>query len=291
MTSLTELREKVQAPVRRYNDVAGLVYGDRVSIHVTRFFVRFNLSPTIATLAFLVFGLAGSVLLLFGGVYSVLGFACLFVYYIMDCVDGEVARYHGREKFVFGFHDFMFHLYVKSAFFICFGIYAARTAGEPWVFFFALAALVSTLMAKFLHDVSLILTCRYVLLRSPAERDRYVTQILAGAQGGMSTPHTTEPTVPPGQQFSGPLAFLRTALTNFDVAILLFLAAATIDMFVQPFRIANIAGDAKIAVLIFYGIVITFDFFDRLHSHLRHKTFFKDAADVLRAADEFRIRR
>lgn len=291
MESLTELREKVQAPVRRYNDVAGLVVGDRVSIHVTRFFVRFNLSPTIATFAFLIFGLAGSVLLLFGGVYSLLGFACLFVYYIMDCVDGEVARYHGREKFIFGFHDFMFHLYVKSAFFICYGIYAARTSGESWVFFFALAALVSSLLAKFLHDVSLILTCRYVLLRPPAERDRYVSQILAGAQGGVSTPQTTEPTSPPGQQFSGPLAFLRTALTNFDLAILLFLGAATIDLFVQPFRIANISGDAKIAMLIFYGVVITFDFFDRLHSHLRHKTFFKDAADVLRCADEFRIRR
>src|SRR6185503_15035096 len=264
MVSLTELREKVQVPVRRYNDVAGLLVGDRVSIYVTRFFVRYNLSPTVATLAFLVFGLAGSVLLVFGGGYSVLGFSCLFVYYIMDCVDGEVARYHGREKFVFGFHDFMFHLYVKSAFFICFGIYAARITAQPWVFCFALSALISSLMAKFLHDVSLILTCRYVLLRPPGERERYVNQILAGAEGGVSTAHSVDPGVPPGQTFSGPLAFLRTALTNFDLAVLLFLTAALVDLFVRPFYIWNIQGDAKIAMLIFYGIIFPFDFLDRL---------------------------
>src|SRR4051794_11071006 len=87
MDSLSELRKKVQAPVRKYNDIAGLMVGDRVSIHVTRCFVALGISPTVATLSMLAFGLAGSLMLLRGGAFSVAGFGCLFVYYILDCVD------------------------------------------------------------------------------------------------------------------------------------------------------------------------------------------------------------
>ena len=115
---IEELRKKVQEPVRRYNDIAGVLIGDRVSIHVTRAFIALGLSPTVATIAFLVCGLAGSVLAACGRWWSVAGFVLVFLYYVFDCVDGEVARYHHREKLVWGFHDFMFHLYVKSAFFV-----------------------------------------------------------------------------------------------------------------------------------------------------------------------------
>src|SRR5262245_22109556 len=106
MESIAELRQRVQAPVRKYNDVAGLLVGDRLSIHVTRIFVALGLSPTWATIGMLVFGVGGSALVALGGAWSVAGFACVFLYYLLDCVDGEVARYHRREKLVFGFYDF-----------------------------------------------------------------------------------------------------------------------------------------------------------------------------------------
>src|SRR5437867_3665559 len=119
MESIPELRRKVQEPVRQYNDVAGLLVGDRVSIHVTRLFLALGLSPTVATISMLVFGLAGSALVLRGGWIATAGFACMFVYYVLDCVDGEVARYRQGEKLIWGFYDFLFHLAVKTAFFLC----------------------------------------------------------------------------------------------------------------------------------------------------------------------------
>ena len=53
MESITDLRAKVQAPVAKYNDVAGYLLGDRISIHVTRFFITMGWSPTVATLSML----------------------------------------------------------------------------------------------------------------------------------------------------------------------------------------------------------------------------------------------
>jgi hypothetical protein len=290
LDSISELRKKVQVPVRKYNDIAGLVVGDRVSIHVTRFFVALGISPTVATLSMLVFGVVGSVLLLFGEASAVAGFACLFVYYILDCVDGEVARYHRREKLIWGFHEFLFHLYVKSAFFVCLGIYAARTTGKDWMFFFGLSALLATLFHKFLLDLTLMLTCRYVLLRNHEERERFVEQLVDGAgpehfQAEGDVPGEYEPYAP-----RGVLPFLRTSLTNFDLGVLLFLAAAVLDLFFEPFLIWEIQGDFKIALLMFYGVILPLDFFDRLQGDIRSDRFLDDSRRLLRRAHHFKIK-
>ncbi len=289
MDSIAELRARVQTPVRKYNDVAGLLIGDRVSIHVTRLFVRLGWSPTIATVGMLLFGVAGSALVPFGGRWSVLGFACVFLYYIFDCVDGEVARYHKREKLIFGFHDFMFHLYVKSSFFVCLGILAVKTTGATWTFFVPLAALLAVLFQKFLHDLPLLLTARYVLLRRDHERRHFIAQILDGAtnvelESDGALPDDHQPCA-----YNGPLPFLRAALSNFDLAVVVFLVAAIADLFVAPFTVGVLTCDLKVAVVFFYGIVLPFDFLDQLASFVRHGRFHAEARRLLRSANKFRL--
>lgn len=281
----------MQLPVRKYNDIAGLLVGDRVSIHVTRAFVHLGWSPTVATLAMLVFGVAGSVLTLFGGATAIAGFACVFVYYICDCVDGEVARYHRREKLIWGFHDFLFHLYVKASFFICLGAYVARASGKPAFFFFALAALLATLFQKFLNDVSLVLAARHVILRRPHERDHFVEQIAPrgsipeeNADGVLPDDHTPF-------ELGRPLSVMRAALTNFDLATLFFLVAAIADLFVERWTIAGATFDLKTLLVCWYGVVLPLDFIDRVQTHVRSRHFYDDARRLLSAADKFRLPR
>jgi hypothetical protein len=291
MESIAQLRKKVQEPVRKYNDVAGLLVGDRLSIHVTRLFVWLKLSPTVATLSMLGFGLAGSLMLLRGGVWSVAGFACVFTYYILDCVDGEVARYHRREKLIWGFHDFMFHLYVKSAFFICLGIYAARFTGRDWVFFFGLSALLGALFQKFLSDLAITLTARQILMRSPEERERYVGQVMAGAPAGGHEPPAAPSAGDESFAWPGLLPSLRAALTNFDLASIVFLTAAILDLFVGPFSIDGVRGNFKIALLVFYGVVYPLDFLDQMLTYIHGRRFLTDARALLEQADDFRLHR
>jgi hypothetical protein len=288
---IPELRKRVQEPVAKYNDIAGFLVGDRISIHVTRVFIQLGLSPTVGTIAFLLFGLAGSVLVAFGGWMSVAGFALVFLYYVFDCVDGEVARYHGQERLVWGFHDFMFHLYVKSAFFIALGVYCARVTDRPWMFLFALSALLSTLFLKFLYDVAIILNARYVLMRGPAERERFVRQMtdetpIAELEFDGDLPGEHNPFV-----FGGPLSVARSALTNFDLAVIVFFVAAALDLVVEPLDVQGIACDLKIALVCFYGIVLPLEFLDHLQTYIRADRFQVESRRILRRAHHFRIRR
>ena len=291
MEPIAELRKKVQEPVRKYNDVAGLLVGDHVSIHLTRLFVWLNISPTVATLSMLFFGIEGSVLLYFGGGCAVAGFLCVFVYYILDCVDGEVARYHNREKLIWGFHDFMFHLWVKSAFFICLGLYAVHFTGHSWMFLFAMSALLACLFQKFLQDLTLILTCRQILLRSPEERARFVEQLTHGAPAAEMEHEGDLPGEHVPYSHRGVLPFLRAALTNFDLSVLLFLAASIADLFVPSFLIWGMEANFKIALLLFYGVVFPLDYFDYLQTYIRNDRFVSESRRLLRRAHHFRLKR
>lgn len=288
--SIHELRKKVQEPVRAYNDVAGVLVGDRVSIHVTRAFLALGLSPDVGTIGMLVCGLAGSACLPFGGGWAVLGFALVFVYYVLDCVDGEVARYRQVEKLEWGFHDFLFHLYVKSAFFTCLGVYAVLETGRWWAFAFALAALLATIFGKALYDAALVLTARYVLMRTTAERARFTREVLAG-----SDPAEMERDGDlPGEQqpftFGRVPGLARAVLTNFDLSILWFLAAAVIDLFRVPMIVGGVTFDLKCALLAFYGVVLPLDFLDRLYTYHRTQGFQRDARRLVRRAHHFRAK-
>ena len=290
MVTIAELRKRVQLPVRQYNDVAGVVIGDHVSILVTKFFVERGISPTVATLSMLVFGVAGSLLVLSGGWLAVIGFACVFLYYVFDCVDGEVARFHKSEKLVWGYYDFLFHLAVKSSFFVCLGIYAARTTGEPGVFLFGLFALLAVLFQKFLQDVSSMLVCRYVLLSTNDSKERFVLQLTEGAD---RTTLETDGDLPGEQKpfaFHGFLPSLRAVATNFDLSTLFFLAAAVADLWVRPFTVFGCNADLKTVLLVFYGSVMPLDFVDRLIHHARKDQFRAECQRLLRRAHHFKLR-
>lgn len=286
--SVADLRKRVQAPVRAYNDIAGYLVGDHLSIHVTRLFVRRGWSPTIATVALLVLGVGGSVLMPFGERAAVLGLTLVFLSYVADCVDGEVARFYLREKLIWTFFDFIFHLFVKTTFFLCLGILAYRELGNVWIFVPAFSALIATLFKKFLWDLPLTVASRQVLLKGSGEREKFSSQLVPDLDPGPVEVEST-PLEDLGLASLGSWrSILRGALTNFDLSVLLFLVAALLDLLVSE----QVLGGApfKIGLLVYYGVVLPLDFFDRLIAGFRRDELPRQAAVLLKRAHHFRLR-
>ncbi len=279
---IMEIRRRAQQPVSHYNDIAGRLVGDRLSIHLTRVFLALGISPTVATISMLLFGIAGSFLIPFGGLYSVAGFACVFSYYLCDCVDGEVARFNGVERLVWGFHDFLFHLYVKSAFFLALGALIVRVSDEPWMFLFGISGLLATLLIKFLADVGVAVTCRQILMRP---RDEHQTQL-----DGLMSEGADESSVSdaPDRKRSH-LGTLRAILTNFDLASLLFLIVAVCDLWLAQFELMGMNWNLTTLLAVAYGVVLPLDFADRMQTAIRRDEFGQKSRELLRCADEFRL--
>lgn len=287
--SIRELRQKVQVPVRRYNDIAGMLIGDHLSILVTRFFVARGIGPTVASSLMLVCGLAGAVLLLFGKVGAVLGFVLVILYYVFDCVDGEVARYHKREKIIWAFHDYMFHLYVKCSFFLCLGIGLYQATGQILLLAFSWSALLATIFRKVLSELAFAVPVRVIFMRDDAMRRRLEAQVTDGIDPEeASESEEVDPTERP--TFTR-RTMIREFLTNFDLYVFLFLAAAVADLFLAPFPFLGATWNLKAILLVVNGIVLPLDFIDRLQHQLRNDGFLRDARRFLVRAHRFRIRR
>src|SRR6266536_2127727 len=99
--SLAELRATGQPPevIERLNDEhwAGRLYLRRVSPRATWVFARLGWSPNAVTVGFIVCGVAAGVVVALGGLWSAIAAAILIqAYLLLDCSDGELARWSGR---------------------------------------------------------------------------------------------------------------------------------------------------------------------------------------------------
>jgi phosphatidylglycerophosphate synthase len=128
--SLAEVKASGQPPavIARLNDEhwAGRVYMRRVSPVATWVFARLGWSPNAVTVGFIVCGLAGAGVAAVPGLGPAIGAAVLIqLYLLLDCSDGELARWSGREGSVTGIYlDRIGHYLAEAALLAALGIRA-----------------------------------------------------------------------------------------------------------------------------------------------------------------------
>lgn len=148
--SLAELRAVVQpAGVvgrRSAEHWAGRLYMRRVSLHVTRRLVTVPVTAHQLTAAMIVVGVAAAGVVAVPGVLAAVVAALLVqLYLLLDCVDGEVARWRRTTGAAGVYLDRLGHHVVEGALLVGLGVRAAGgVSSEPswWVVLGALTALV-----------------------------------------------------------------------------------------------------------------------------------------------------
>ncbi|MCK4733874.1 MAG: CDP-alcohol phosphatidyltransferase family protein [Methanophagales archaeon] len=98
--SIKRLREKCQdkGNGRYYSDWSEYI-PRKVSIYFTKCFISVGISANQITLISVILGLLTAILIGFGEpLYVALAALMLFFITILDCSDGEVSRYHGRQS-------------------------------------------------------------------------------------------------------------------------------------------------------------------------------------------------
>jgi phosphatidylglycerophosphate synthase len=101
--SLAEVRATGQPPeiFSRLNDEhwAGRAYMRRVSPRATWIFARLGWPPNAVTAGFIACGVAAGIVVALGGLVSAIAAAVLVqAYLLLDCADGELARWSGRTS-------------------------------------------------------------------------------------------------------------------------------------------------------------------------------------------------
>lgn len=135
MPSLAELRAVAQPDDvlarRNAEHWAGLLYLRRLSIHVTRLLVPTGISANGITWLMIVVGLAGAAVLVVPAWWAVL--ACVLLVQLqilLDCSDGEMARWRGTRSAVGVYLDRIAHYTTEAALPIGFGVHVDGGLGS-----------------------------------------------------------------------------------------------------------------------------------------------------------------
>jgi phosphatidylglycerophosphate synthase len=126
---------------------AGRLYMREVSLRVDPYLVDTRVSPNQLTGLMVVAGVLGGAALLVRGVPGAVLAAVLFqVYLLLDCVDGEVARWRGQTSVTGVYLDRVGHYLCEAALLVGLGLRGAGVAGRAhpawlWAFLGTLAAL------------------------------------------------------------------------------------------------------------------------------------------------------
>jgi phosphatidylglycerophosphate synthase len=119
---------------------AGRLYMREISLRVDPFLVNTRITPNQLTHLMVVAGvLAGAALLVPGLAGALLGAVLIQVYLLLDCVDGEVARWRGQTSITGVYLDRVGHYLSEAALLVGFGVRAAdvaRDGGPEWLWAF-----------------------------------------------------------------------------------------------------------------------------------------------------------
>jgi len=135
--TLDELRTVVQPPEkmqrRSGEHWAGLLYMRWISLRVTRRLVGSPISANGYTYLMIVAGIgAGAALLAPGLAGAVLGALLIQIYLLLDCVDGELARWRRQTSITGVYLDRVGHYLCEAAFLVGLGFRAAHLHADTW---------------------------------------------------------------------------------------------------------------------------------------------------------------
>lgn len=304
--SFKELRRVCQEPVADGNDVAGLLFGDKASLPFTKLLVDTGLSPSVATVGMLVTGLVGSALQFGGPGVVVAGAMFLLLYYVLDCVDGEVARWRKIEHARWGYYEYIFHFIVKPVAFLSIGFATWLETGHIELVIAGVAAATATLWLKLFLGLPSIVFVGSVFGRR-FSGDRPYSEYLREAEERLAKEAAASGGGGRGEVFRLrlDLVTLRSLGTNFDVGLLLLVLVSAADMVIGDlpwfWGASGGPGDGAAAGsgamslrglwVLYYGVVLPLDFLDYVRTYFKQGHFDRQMVRLLVGAHGFALPR
>src|SRR4051794_16017755 len=162
--SVAELRPVAQPPGLLDRESgehwAGRLYMRRLSPYVTTMFASTSVRPDTLTGLMILVGLVGAAVLVIPGLAAAIGAALLIqVYLLLDCSDGELARWRGTTSPRGVYLDRVGHYLVEAAFLVALGARAGEGA-DGWLAL-GLAAALGAILVKAETDLVDVARARY----------------------------------------------------------------------------------------------------------------------------------
>jgi phosphatidylglycerophosphate synthase len=127
---------------------AGALYMRRLSIYATWLLAKTPITPNQVTGLMIVCGVGAGAVLALPGIWAALGAALLIqIYLLLDCSDGELARWTGRTSIAGVYLDRVGHYFAEAALLIGLGFRASQALPD-WYTILGFAAALGAILIK-----------------------------------------------------------------------------------------------------------------------------------------------
>lgn len=155
MASIQELKKICQEIRRETDDWYMWHVLRKISIRVTWLLLHTPINANGVTFLFIINGILICIIFIFGTKLAFfIGSLMLQFWFVLDMVDGEIARYKKQSVATGRFFDYMAHYIVHPFFFIAIGFGLSRKYGNSSIFLYSILAGYSVHLVDVLLDVS-----------------------------------------------------------------------------------------------------------------------------------------
>lgn len=255
---------------RERGDFFTNVFGLKLSIPITKFFLAHGLSANLATFMMFLTALAGGILLAINDLTIIVGLLLLTLSYIFDYVDGQVARYSGQASLLGAVQDRFTHIATEHTAIICLGIWVMR-GYQTW-FGFAITMIILFWISfrVFLAKLPILVYIEEFTSYPLCEKEIIQKNYFQNLKSTSNTTDSATASAPPdpGQRSSWRkiLGDIRVCTYTFNFFTFVLLGGAIID---GCLLVAGYDLHLKLAMLTVFAAYYIYQVLDFTYTYLR----------------------
>ena len=237
----------------------------KISIRIVKLLLHTSITPNQITLSSIVIGMTSCIMFATAiPVYFLLGALILELYYIIDAVDGQLARYKKLSSMTGGYFDYVSNYIVYPCVFFCIGLGLIRHSGDVLPIVFAFSASVSVSL------ISVFSECKYNVFVSAIKKANEVKIKKAVGEG------KSEKKLP----FTRYLFSLLHKLCTYPTIMNVITVVAVLNLVFPEMKIATFEFSLPYILVIFYGLSCPLVFFAKLAYVIKTRGVEKEFSEV-----------
>ena len=242
----------------------------KISIRIVKLLLHTSLSPNQITLLSIVIGIISSIMFAVAvPAYFLAGALTLELYYIIDAVDGQLARYKKLSSMTGGYFDYVSNYIVHPCVFFCIGLGLAIHSGDILPIVFAFSASISISL------ISIFSECKYNVIVSAIKKASSVKVKKVG--GGKSEVKLS---------VTRYLFSLFHKLCTYPTIMNIIVLVAVLNLFFSEIKLVSFEFSLPYALIIFYGLSCPLVFFAKLAYFIKTRGMEKEFSEVFEVCSE-----
>lgn len=234
-----------------------------LSLPITRFFLSYNISENTASVLMWIVGITGAVLILLGPIFKIFGLILIISHYILDYVDGQLARERKTASLKGAVLDRWNHYTLQMLFYIMLAFNIYREYGSAILMIPVFIFIFWNQFRNLIANMPALIYCNELNGYDGEEveiiHNNYESTVRLES-GRTEENRTCEESAAPTENRPSWRVKIRSASTSFDFLIMSLLVATSCEVILT--YLTGISLDLDMILIMLFAAYYLYNFYD-----------------------------